>query len=118
MRVSAVRFGDDLWQLLESEASRVGVSISQYVREAALARATAAAAARGEEPFELLARSAAKPQAQGPQALHERATAAREAARAAGQLTEGVVAEARQAIEHGRRGKRARELKAEDRGRG
>jgi hypothetical protein len=58
MRVSAIRFGTDLWQLLESEAARVGVSVSQYVREAALARATAAAAARGADPFEVLAASA------------------------------------------------------------
>jgi hypothetical protein len=55
MKVTTVRFGSDLWALLESEAERVGVSVSQYLREAALARATAAAAARGEAPFELLA---------------------------------------------------------------
>lgn len=55
MRVSAIRFGTDLWQVLETEAARVGVSVSQYVREAALTRAAAAAAARGEDPFQLLA---------------------------------------------------------------
>jgi hypothetical protein len=55
MKVTSVRFGSDLWELLEGEAARVGVSVSQYLREAALARATAAAAARGEAPFELLA---------------------------------------------------------------
>jgi hypothetical protein len=32
------------------------VSVSQYIRESALARAAAAAAVRGEEPLELLAR--------------------------------------------------------------
>ncbi len=56
MRVSAIRVGVDLWRLLEAEAALVGVSVSQYVREAALARACAAAAARGEDPIELLAR--------------------------------------------------------------
>ena len=55
MRVTTVRFGRDLWQLLESEAALAGTSISQYIREASLARAAAAAAARGEDPFELLA---------------------------------------------------------------
>jgi hypothetical protein len=55
MKVTTVRFGADLWRLLESEADYVGVSASQYIREAALARAAAAAAARGEGPFELLA---------------------------------------------------------------
>lgn len=54
MRVAAIRVGADLWRLLESEAGQVGVSVSQYVREAALARATAAATARGEDAFELL----------------------------------------------------------------
>jgi hypothetical protein len=55
MKMTTVRFGSDLWGLLESEAERVGVSVSQYLREAALARATAAAAARGDAAFELLA---------------------------------------------------------------
>ncbi len=55
MRVSAVRMSDDLFRLLESEARRVGVSVSQYVREAALARAVAAAAKRGEDPYDVLA---------------------------------------------------------------
>ena len=59
MRVSAIRFGTDLWQILESEAARVGVSVSQYVREAALMRAAAAATARGEDLFQVLAEAGA-----------------------------------------------------------
>lgn len=55
MKVTTVRFGEDLWRLLEFEASESGVSVSQYIREAALARAAAAARARGTGPFELLA---------------------------------------------------------------
>jgi hypothetical protein len=55
MKVTTVRFGADLWRLLETEAAQAGVSTSQYIREAALARASAAAAARGHGPFELLA---------------------------------------------------------------
>jgi hypothetical protein len=55
MKVTTVRFGTDLWRLLEAEAAYAGVSTSQYIREAALARAAAAAAARGHGPFELLA---------------------------------------------------------------
>jgi hypothetical protein len=55
MKVTTVRFGTDLWRLLEAEAANAGVSTSQYIREAALARAVAAAAARGEGPFGLLA---------------------------------------------------------------
>lgn len=60
MRVTAIRVGADLWRLLEAEAARVGVSVSQYVREAALMRAAAAATARGEDAFTLLARAAAE----------------------------------------------------------
>jgi hypothetical protein len=55
MKVTTVRFGSDLWRLLEGEAESAGISVSQYIREAALARAAAAAAARGHGPFELLA---------------------------------------------------------------
>jgi hypothetical protein len=55
MKVTTVRFGADLWQFVEAEAAHAGVSASQYIREAALARAAAAAAARGDGPFELLA---------------------------------------------------------------
>jgi len=57
MKVTTVRFGTDLWRLLETEAAHSGVSTSQYIREAALARAAAAAAARGYGPYELLAGS-------------------------------------------------------------
>jgi mobilization protein NikA len=56
MKVTTVRFGEDLWALLESEAERAGVSVSQYIREAALARAAFAAGSRAEAPSELLAR--------------------------------------------------------------
>jgi hypothetical protein len=55
MKITTVRFGTDLWHLLEGEAKYAGISVSQYIREAALARAAAAAAARGHGPFELLA---------------------------------------------------------------
>lgn len=57
MKVTAIRVGPDLWRLLEREAARAGVSVSQYVREAALARAAAAANARGEDPLDLLAQA-------------------------------------------------------------
>ncbi len=55
MKVTTVRFGADLWRMLEREAALTGVSVSQYIREAALARAAAASALRGENPLELLA---------------------------------------------------------------
>lgn len=54
MKVTTLRFGADLWRLVETEAQHAGVSASQYVREAALARAAAGAAARGQGPYGLL----------------------------------------------------------------
>jgi hypothetical protein len=54
MKVTTVRFGADLWALLEGEAARAGTSVSQYIREAALARAAFAAGARAGVPGSLL----------------------------------------------------------------
>lgn len=51
MRATTVRFGTDLWEMLEREAERSGVSVAQYVREAALTRIAYSAGRRGEEPF-------------------------------------------------------------------
>ena len=55
MKVTTVRFGADLWALLEAEAALAGVSVSQYIREAALARAAFSAGARAGAPSALLA---------------------------------------------------------------
>ena len=55
MKVTTVRFGADLWALLEREAALAGVSVAQYVREAALARAAFAAGTRAGAPQHLLA---------------------------------------------------------------
>jgi len=66
MRLTAIRMGDDLWRLLEGEAARVGVSVSQYIREAALSRAAAAAALRGEDAHAVLAQAALSADASEP----------------------------------------------------
>jgi hypothetical protein len=125
MRVSAIRFGSDLWQLLETEAAGVKVSVSQYVREAALIRVAAAGTARGEDLFQLLAEAgpnaaaalAARPRAADPAPLPDasaevaatralgatshdqidRVEAARDAAQAAFEAALAVTAESKQA---------------------
>jgi len=115
MRVSAVRFGADLWQVLEGEAARLGVSVAQYIREASLARAAAAATARGEDPLELLAiaaRTATQPTSgkesiqavpQSPQeATIERARAARRRATAQRSGARALKAQSEQAARHAR----------------
>jgi Ribbon-helix-helix protein, copG family len=58
MKVTTVRFGEDLWALLEAEAAAAGVSVSQYIREAALARAAFSAGARAGVPVATLAQVA------------------------------------------------------------
>jgi hypothetical protein len=40
MRATTVRFSHDLWHQLEREAQRAGVSVAQFVRDAALIRLT------------------------------------------------------------------------------
>jgi GAF domain-containing protein len=46
---TTVRFGDDLWTLLEREAAREGLSAAQYVRDAAVMRLAFAMAEQGDE---------------------------------------------------------------------
>jgi hypothetical protein len=104
MKVTTVRFGRDLWELLESESELVGTSVSQYIREAALARAAASAGSRGQSPFELLADAARglSAEATGEQkreldraiALIERARAARDGSRSAKDESHAVQAQA------------------------
>lgn len=48
MHQTTVRFGRDLWEALEKEAELAGVSVAQFIREAAVARLGYAAAARGD----------------------------------------------------------------------
>jgi hypothetical protein len=52
------RLDDDLGQIIEQEAARVGMSVPQFVREAALARASAAIDSRGTGDFRALGAAA------------------------------------------------------------
>lgn len=47
-RATTVRFGEDLWVLLEREARRQGLSAAQYVRDAAVLRLAFAMAEHGD----------------------------------------------------------------------
>jgi hypothetical protein len=50
MRATTIRFPNDLWEQLEREARKQGISVAQYVRDAALYRvAYSAGAARGAD---------------------------------------------------------------------
>ena len=52
MRATTVRFGEDLWAMLEQESQRAGVSTAQFVREAAIMRLAALAGRRGDSDAE------------------------------------------------------------------
>jgi GAF domain-containing protein len=49
MRATTVRFGEDLWAMLEQEASRSGLSAAQFVREATILRLAMLAGMRGDD---------------------------------------------------------------------
>jgi hypothetical protein len=53
MRATTVRFGDDLWTMLEREAGRHGVSAAQFVRDATILRVAYLAAERGDPAAQL-----------------------------------------------------------------
>jgi len=48
MRATTIRFTPELWGMLQLEAEREGVSVAQYVRDAALFRVAYGAGERGE----------------------------------------------------------------------
>jgi hypothetical protein len=48
MRATTVRFGEDLWAMLEDEAARGGMSAAQFVREATILRLAFLAGMRGD----------------------------------------------------------------------
>jgi hypothetical protein len=53
MKATTVRFGEDLWAMLERESSRLGVSSAQFVREATIIRLAMLAGSRGDPDAEL-----------------------------------------------------------------
>ena len=48
MRATTVRFSEDLWELLEGEASEQGISAAQFVRDAAIMRLGILSGRRGD----------------------------------------------------------------------
>ena len=53
MHQTTVRFGPDLWDAMEVECARLGVSAAQYLREAALARLSYSSGRRGDDEYEV-----------------------------------------------------------------
>ena len=69
MRATTVRFSEDLWQLLEDESTRQGISAAQFVRDAAIVRLAFLAGRRGdaesEQSIEAIAERATRRQQNG-----------------------------------------------------
>jgi hypothetical protein len=90
MHQTTVRFGPDLWEALEEECARLGVSAAQYVRESTLARLAFTAgrtgAARAYESA-LVAAGAAPLEAPAAEPTSVQAAALLAAARAAAAAT-------------------------------
>jgi hypothetical protein len=104
MHQTTVRFTDDLWEQLEREAARTGVSAAQYVRDATLSRLAYTAGQRGDGMF-------AEPKGVS------RATRAAEDARERQEGSAAVWAQARLARERAQRLRdRARETHSQGRG--
>jgi hypothetical protein len=53
MKATTVRFGEDLWAMLDRESRRLGVSSAQFVREATIIRLANLAGRRGDPDAEL-----------------------------------------------------------------
>jgi hypothetical protein len=51
MHQTTIRFGSDLWDALEAECRELGVSIAQYLREAAIARVAYTEATRRRSAY-------------------------------------------------------------------
>src|SRR5260221_7987469 len=75
MHQTTVRFGPDLWEAIEVERSRLGVSAAQFVREATLARLAYTAGRRGELEYEHALTSVGAPSGDTPAAARELAEA-------------------------------------------
>src|SRR5262245_61336408 len=115
MHQTTVRFGADLWEALERECARLGVSVAQYLREAALTRLVYAAGKRGDDEFELaldLATGTHPAALEDAQAL-EAAGAVAHSASAANERAQRQAAETAALAAQGRVARqRARELRA------
>jgi hypothetical protein len=52
MHQTTVRFSAELWEALEKECDRIGVSVAQFLREAAITRIAYEAGRRGDPSYE------------------------------------------------------------------
>ena len=71
MRATTVRFSEDLWELLEREAARQGISAAQFVREASILRAAFLIGKRGDPEAEATIENLARATSPSPRRADE-----------------------------------------------
>ena len=81
MRATTVRFSDDLWTLLETEAETQGISAAQFVRDAAIMRLGVLSGRRGDAEATLTLEDLAAGALSGRRALQEEGGAVASAVR-------------------------------------
>ena len=98
MHQTTVRFGTDLWEALEIECARLGISAAQFVREAALARLSYVSGQRGDVDYDAALRVAGAAEAASAELRHAHADASEQqlAAHAVGAQSEQVLRHARE----------------------
>jgi len=77
MHQTTVRFGPDLWQAIELEAQRAGVSVAQYVRDSALMRVSYTRGRDGDPHYEQALNAVTMPDGDAPPVERARHAAAR-----------------------------------------
>jgi hypothetical protein len=95
MHQTTVRFGHDLWESLEHECADLGVSVAQFVRDAALARLMYRAGRRGDPDYERALERAASPSPQLDAAASSRERSAAEVSDSAALWAQGQLARRR-----------------------
>jgi len=112
-KIATLRLSHDVAHAIESEAARAGITASQFIREAALARASAAIAARGSGDFTLLAAATRQTLAPGSAELRQAERAISALLRTANsqdrETMRALRAEGAQAVKHSRERRTARD---------
>jgi hypothetical protein len=102
VRATTVRFPAEIYELVERETELAGISISQYIREATLARLAFSAGRRGEEVFLGNEERTSEPGPARLQEIRARRAELRERRDELNEEIEALVREASQSMRHTR----------------
>lgn len=91
LKATTVRMSEDLWELLEEEAARQGVSAAHVVRDSVLLRLGHLSAARGDGDAQMTIEQLARRSLQEPRESETHATSLREPRRLAAVRATGLV---------------------------